>query len=508
MRGMWYSGGMKQIGLVLILVGAGGVVWGRPPRVVHPNGAFVALYEEAWREARARTLEAPAGSPVARYMDEHVYDDQIWIWDSCFMAQFTKYAAADYPGIETLEALYAPVVEGRETPLKVHLLDNPPLFAWCEWLHWQFHGDRARLEEVLLERQLLQRHFAWFAAPPTGRRYASSPNPVRLRAVRAGNGARGFVWPGTASGMDNTPRGRGCGGYEGILWVDAMAQQALSARSIARLYRALGREADAAAWEKVYADLGAEINRFYWDERDGFYYDIALADGAPCRVKTIASFWPLAAGVVPRERAQRVIAHLRNGAEFGGQRPFPSVSRDDPDFHAATGEYWRGGIWLPTAYMALQGLKEYGETALADALARRLLEQMVRTYQAVEPATIWECYAPEADAPSTEYGRRVRPEFCGWSALGPINLFLEHVIGLREVNAPEARVVWEPPDGAAFPMGIEGLAVGPAQRLTLWSDGRQVRVHCTQPFTLRYNGRDFALMPGEHVLDVARAQGE
>ena len=122
----------------------------------------------------------------------------------------------------------------------------------------------------------------------------------------------------------------------------------------------------------------------------------------------------------------------------------------------------------------------------------------------MEPATIWECYAPEADAPSTEYGRRVRPDFCGWSALGPINLFLEHVIGLREVNAPEARVVWEPPEGAAFPMGIEGLAVGRSQRLTLWSDGRQVRVVCTQPFTLRYDGRDFALAPGEHVLEVAR----
>ena len=78
------------------------------------------------------------------------------------------------------------------------------------------------------------------------------------------------------------------------------------------------------------------------------------------------------------------------------------------------------------------------------------------------------------------------------------------MIGLREVNAPEARVVWEPPEGAAFPMGIEGLAVGRSQRLTLWSDGRQVRVVCTQPFTLRYDGRDFALAPGEHVLEVAR----
>lgn len=131
-----------------------------PPEITHPKTDFVELYNEAWKEAKIRTWEAPEGAPVERYMDENVYDDQIWIWDSCFMAQFTKYAAADYPGIETLEALYVPVVEGKDSPLGVHIYDNPPLFAWCELLHWRFHGDRKRLEDILLKRQLLQRHFA------------------------------------------------------------------------------------------------------------------------------------------------------------------------------------------------------------------------------------------------------------------------------------------------------------------------------------------------------------
>lgn len=490
---------MKQRSVCALLVGAlaaAGGVWGGVPKVTHPEAAFVALYEEAWREARERTLEAPAGLPVAKYMDEHVYDDQIWVWDSCFMAQFTKYAAADYPGIETLEALYAPVVEGRETPLKVHIYDNPPLFAWCEWVHWQFHGDRARLEEILLKRQLLQKHFAWFASPPTGTHPASAGNPIHLQAATAGNGARGFLWTGGASGMDNTVRGRGAGGYRGILWVDAIAQQALSARCIAQLYEALGEKQEAAAWRAKFVALAFEINAHYWDERDGFYYDIALADGAPCRVKTLASLWPLVAGVAPPERARRVIAHLRDGAAFGGERPFPSLSRDDPDFDARTGEYWRGAIWLPTAYMALQALRAYGEETLADLYARRVLEQMCRTYAQVEPATIWECYAPQADAPSTEYGRRVRPGFCGWSALGPINLFLEHILGLREVNAPERRVVWAPPQDARFPMGIEDLRFG-ANTLSLWTDNQTLRVKSTQPLTLFYGGRKFAIVPGE-----------
>lgn len=491
MRGLW----LCACGVAMTALAA-------PPRIIHPNADYVALYEEAWREAAERTLQAPPGAPIARYMDENVYDDQIWIWDSCFMAQFTKYAAADYPGIETLEALYVPVVEGGDSPLLIHLYDNPPLFAWCEWRHWQFHGDRARLHEVIQKRRLLQRHYAWFAAPPTGTRPKASPNEVLLAPAIAGNGAPGFRWWGNRSGMDNTPRGRSAGGYGQILWVDALAQQALSARCIAKLCRAAGETQEAAQWEAAWRAAGETLNAWYWDEADGFYYDLALTDGTPCRVKTIASFWPLAAGLVPPDRARRLIAHLRNPAEFGGLRPLPSLSRDDPDYDAQTGDYWRGAIWLPTAYMVVEALDEAGDRALADTFAQRILDEMVRVYHTERPATIWECYSAERDVPSTEYGRRVRPGFCGWSALGPINFFIERILGLREVNAPEARIVWEPPDGAAFPMGIEGLIFGETT-LSLWSDNRTLRATTTRPLMLRYNGRTFSLPIGTSTFQLS-----
>ncbi len=485
--------------LTLALAALAAGLWAAPPKVTHPDAGLVALYEEAWREAKIRTWDAPEGAPVRRYMDENVYDDQIWIWDSCFMAQFTKYAAADYPGIETLEALYVPVVEGKPSPLRVHIHDNPPLFAWCELLHWRFHGDRARLEDVVLRRRLLQRHYEWFRNPPTGTKPATSPNRIVLRAATAGNGAKGFVWDGGKSGMDNTPRGRGRGGYGGILWVDAIAQQALSARCIAELLEALGEKGEATRWHAEFDALAKEINAHYWDERDGLYHDIALKDGTPCRVRTIASFWPLMAGVAPPERAARSIAHLRDPRAFGGERPFPTVARDDPDHNAATGDYWRGGIWLPTAYMAVKAMEANGARDLADTLARRLVAQMERTFRAVEPHTIWECYAPAADAPSTEHGRRARPCFCGWSALGPINLFLENILGLRDVRTTDRTIVWEPPVDAAFPMGIENLTFGDTT-VTLWTDNASLRVTADNPLTLLYQGRRLEVAPGTQTF--------
>ncbi len=480
-----------------------------PPTVIYPEADLVALYNEAWQEAKARILDAPKGAPVKRYMDENVYDDQIWIWDSCFMAQFTKYAAADYPGIETLEALYAPVVEGKPSPLRIHIYDNPPLFAWCELLYWRFHGNRARLEDILLKRNLLQKHFEWFANPPTGTRPASSPNRIELQAVTAGNGAKGFLWRGAQSGMDNTPRGRGCGGYRGILWIDAISQQALNARCIAELYRALGHEQEAQTWQARFDALAKEINTFYWDERDGFYYDIAFKDGQPCRVKTIASFWPLLAGVVPPDRAERMIACFAKDQEFFGKFPFPTVARSDPDYDAATGNYWRGGIWLPTAYMTLQGLERTGARRLADRAAMRLLRQMSETYKTVSPATIWECYAPEANLPSTEHGRRVRSGFCGWSALGPVNLFLENILGFRSFDAVTHTITWQPPEPEdvdhkiQFPMGIEHLTFGDTT-VSLWSNDSTLRVETSRPITLIYRNRTFPFAPGKHVVSCGQ----
>ena len=321
-------------------------------------------------------------------------------------------------------------------------------------------------------------------APPTGKTPPGAANPVLLRPAKAANGAWGFTWHGGRSGMDNTPRGHGVG-WDKILWVDAIAQQALAAKCIAELYDALGPDhaAEARRWRAEHARLAKEINDHYWCEEDGFYYDVRLADGAFCKVRTPASLWPLLAGVATQAQADRVAKWFEDPMEFGGERPIPTVSRRSPGYDAKTGDYWRGAIWLPTSYLAIRALDAYGHRALADSLAKRTLALQSHVFKNVEPHTIWECYAPEADAPSTEHGRRVRQTFCGWSALGPINLFIENHIGLRACDAPSGIVVWDPPAGAAYPLGVRGLVFG-GRTLSIEDDGRTLTVTADKPLTV------------------------
>ena len=61
-----------------------------------------------------------------------------------------------------------------------------------------------------------------------------------------------------------------------------------------------------------------------------------------------------------------------------------------------------------SSYMGIKGLENYGYAARADEAAEKILEQQYQTYKNVVPHTIWETYAPSANAPSTEYGNIVR----------------------------------------------------------------------------------------------------
>lgn len=79
----------------------------------------------AWKCAADHIRECP-GAPQARYMDEAFAPDRIWIWDTCFMALYCKYAQEYFPGIESLRNFYEPMLDGRPTPLKIHIPDNPP----------------------------------------------------------------------------------------------------------------------------------------------------------------------------------------------------------------------------------------------------------------------------------------------------------------------------------------------------------------------------------------------
>lgn len=67
-----------------------------PQPVYEAEPGLVDLYYKAWELAQKRIQDAP-GMPSEHYMDENLIKADIWIWDTCFMSLFCKYAPAAYP---------------------------------------------------------------------------------------------------------------------------------------------------------------------------------------------------------------------------------------------------------------------------------------------------------------------------------------------------------------------------------------------------------------------------
>lgn len=431
-------------------------------------------------------------------MDEACQNDAIWIWDTCLMTLFCKYAPIEFPGVESLNNFYVPLHDSAYQqgtyPLIIHHPDNPPLFAWVEYENFLLVGNKEHVRQLILEKQYLQKHFVWFENLQRGWIfYSKTGKSGRIELTKTEDG---YKWAGCQSGMDNTPR-------KGGLWVDAIAQQGLSALCISRLAEHVGEPEIAKEWRMKYEAIKKKVNTLYWDEEDGIYYDVEPHTKARLKVKTPASYWPMLAEMCSPAQAARMVKHLQDSQIFGGERPWVTVARNDPAFTPSDGNYWRGAIWLPTAYMGTKALEKYGYYKEADAAAEKLLAHMLRTYKNFTPHTIWECYSPEKDTPADHEKHQVRPDFCGWSALGPISLFIENVLGFHIVDGNAKRIEWRLHQGGRH--GIENLHFGGITTDIIFDGQRTVSVRSDAPYTLVINGGAHEVTAGSNTFRIPSA---
>lgn len=479
-----------------------------PQPVFDAEPGYVELYWKAWEQAYAH-VKWQKGLVQPLYMDEGLWDDTIWIWDSEFMVMFCKYAPKLFPGIQTLDNFYYTMLEDSGSSLRIQHPDNPPFFAWVENDYYKITGDRDHIRELLLDKKFPQRYWDLFPTLSPERKLQFDHYPIALKYKGIG-----YEWSGISSGMDNTPRTRA---GKGMLWVDAISQQALSALYISRLAKVAGDGATAREFEKKWKELRGIVNKYYWDDSDGCYYDIVPASSGETAsvadvqaspsawrttgILTPASFWPMLAEIPSKAQARRMTEFALRPDKLGGEVPWVTVSRDDPDFDANDGWYWRGSMWLPTAYMGIKALEKYGFQEAADTTAEKVLSWMLRTYCDYEPHTIWECYSPTAPTPSSNHGKRVRPDFCGWSALGPISLFIENVLGFHDIDASSRTVRWDIRHDCRH--GLNNLTFGDTTTDLLYDPAAStVTIRSNKPYCLILNGKSHRIRAGVTTISI------
>ncbi len=495
-----------------------------PQPVFDQNSDFIELYWQAWDYAY-KNIYKKSGVPASPFMNEGFSDSDIWIWDTCFMVHFCRYSPKLFPGIESLDNFYKPIHDGASSTLRIHILTNPPLFAWTELQYFKMTGDKERILKLLTKTKYLQKHFDWFNTVKANKTTLPANNP-RPNPVKLWQHEKGYIWEGGRSGMDNTPRGYVDstgkalkGGPQrpnnpNMLWIDAISQQALTAKCIVDLAKSIHSPKHNLTkiienYSPKYQQLKDTINQFYWCNSDNFYYDIHKNRLNPkdqanfskrfMKVKTVASYWPMLAKIPNKRQANELMKRIKDPNNFGGDRPWVTVARDEPNFVSHDGDYWRGSIWLPTAYMGIKALENYGYHQLADETAYKLVQQMANTYKNYQPATIWECYQPNQDLPANHRGHRVRQNFCGWSALGPISLFIENILGFHQINASKKEVHWRHYQSGKH--GINNLRFGNITT-DIISDGNTVKVKSNSPYSLIINKKRYAVKKGQTTIKI------
>ncbi|MGB8031805.1 MAG: trehalase family glycosidase [Terracidiphilus sp.] len=216
-----------------------------------------------------------------------------------------------------------------------------------------------------------------------------------------------------ASGMDNQLSRSGDFDSYFDEGVDLACYLVRELQAMAIISGKLGKTKEQTEYQQHAKELAKLINDVFWDEKDGFYYDRNEKTGERIRVKSVAGFFPLWAGVATPAQARRLVReHLFNEKEFWLPYPIATYAKTEPDFYEGTtkGECnWRGNTWIPSNYMIFHGLIKYGY----DKEARELAD---RTYKMVldkNPVTR-EYYDSE-----TGQGYGMNP-FWGWSSLGYI----------------------------------------------------------------------------------------
>ena len=238
---------------------------------------------------------------------------------------------------------------------------------------------------------------------------------------------------------------------------------------MAALFEALGDGARADVLRGKAALLFDRFNAMFWNETLGIY--AYCLDGEKRAVWTVASnmghcLW---SGIVPAERARRVVARLMKPDMWSGWG-IRTLSSDNPSYNPYS--YQNGSVWPHDNAVIALGFRRYGFVEEAGRIARDLnaaashflVNQMPELYAGLQRTSI--------GFPVQYVGANV-PQ--AWAA-GSVFVTLRAMLGL-EPDAPNRRLVIDPhlPDWLPD-VTLLGLRVGDRSfDVRFWREGETTR---------------------------------
>lgn len=174
------------------------------------------------------------------------------------------------------------------------------------------------------------------------------------------------------SGWDMTPRfGRKALNY---LPVDLNALLYKYETDFALVARQFGDEEEASRWDAAAEERKTTMNSLMWDKLRGLYYDYNFVRGKRGSVSSLATFFPMWAGMVSEEQAASLVKALRRFENKGGLATTDVLPVGQFVMGSMPTQWAYPNGWAPLQYITIKGLERYGYHEDAKRIAMKWLK--------------------------------------------------------------------------------------------------------------------------------------
>lgn len=115
------------------------------------------------------------------------------------------------------------------------------------------------------------------------------------------------------------------------------------------------------------------IQKYFWSEKEGFYFDYYWTDEKLSESWNIAAAFPLFVNIATKEQAAKVAEHIeKKFLQPGGV--LTTLNE--------TGEQWDSpNGWAPLQWITVKGLENYGYTKIADEIKKRFVDTAYKSFK-------------------------------------------------------------------------------------------------------------------------------
>jgi alpha,alpha-trehalase len=249
---------------------------------------------------------------------------------------------------------------------------------WMQGENDVLPGRAARNVVRLLDGTVLNRYWDERNVP-RDESYAEDVKTALLTTGRAADVVWRNLRAGAESGWDFSSRWLADGKTLGTIRTLALLPPDLNSllahleTTLSEAYLLNGDAEHAAAYARRAQTRTAAIRRLMWDPRDGVFTDYLWREGKTTRSVTAATLYPLFLGLASPEEAQSVAGVVDSTLLQPGGLATTTMT---------TGQQWDApNGWAPLQWIAVTGLRNYNQAALAQEIATRWVAKTIAGYQ-------------------------------------------------------------------------------------------------------------------------------